>query len=78
MELLNQNILSIQFQAASIAWFAIRIDVFGLFVIMFLIFYAVIRREEGNPVILALLCTQVLTLQDNLLYFLKAVMVLET
>lgn len=80
MEYLDQNILAAQFQAAVSAWFVIRIDLFAIFIMTVLTLVVVMgRKEDGsNTIVLSMLMTQTLTIQDTLFCLLQVWLGIET
>lgn len=75
--LLNQNILAVQMQTGVQGWFAIRVDL--LAIVMMLIFSSVCItvRTSVNPIILSLLLVYMLQIQNSMIVFLRTFMMMQ-
>ena len=59
------------------SWFAIRLDIVSVLVMLVLTLFCVLYRDHADPIILSLLVTYSLQIQNNLYYLLKCYMWLE-
>lgn len=55
-------------------WFGIKVDILSFFLMVILYVVCILSREQADPVILAMLVTSVLAIQDNLMWSLKTFM----
>lgn len=62
MELLNNNILAAMWCESVPLWFAIRIDIISVFMMLIVSLICVIYRNSGHAIVLSLLLTYVMTL----------------
>lgn len=62
MKLLNDNILASMWCESVPLWFAIRVDLISVFVMLIVSLICVIYRNSGHAIILSLLLTYVMTL----------------
>ena len=79
-ELLNNNIIAVQMMTGVSSWFAMRVDILAI-TIMLLISMTCIyaRNQEGaDPVILSMLLSYVMTIQFSLTWALKCFMYLQS
>jgi len=77
IKLLNQNILATQFQSAIICWFTIRVNLFSFSLMMVMDILAVLMRDTTSPIILCMLVTSVLTINDCLISMLRFSMMVQ-
>lgn len=74
-ELLNRNILAQVMKAGVNGWFSIRIDFVAITLMFIISMICVLGRElSGDPVILSMLLSYVMTVQFSLGWFLKCLM----
>lgn len=55
-------------------WFGIKVDILSFVLMVILYVVCILSREAADPVILAMLVTSVLAIQDNLMWSLKTFM----
>lgn len=73
-DLLNKNILATQWQNAVPLWFAIRIDLLSVAIMMSIAFFCVMFRDRSSPVMLALLLTYSISLQSSVITTIRMLM----
>eukprot|EP00347_Sterkiella_histriomuscorum_P019725 403340529 len=76
-KLLNKNILAVTWQAGTAQWFALRLDLLSIVILAFATFFCIINRHSVDSVFLAMLLSNILLLQDFVLYTLKIYAMLE-
>lgn len=77
-KLLDQNILAQQMSNAVQGWFALRVDLFAFFLMLILILTCIAFRDVADPILLSIVVTQVLTIQESLIWALKIFVQIET
>lgn len=77
MELLNKNILAAMWCESVPLWFAIRVDLISVFMMLVVSIICVMYRTEGNAILLSLLLTYVMTLQQNVISIIRNLMGVE-
>mmetsp|Transcript_84054 Transcript_84054/g.116116 ORF Transcript_84054/g.116116 Transcript_84054/m.116116 type:complete len:388 (+) Transcript_84054:482-1645(+) len=77
MELLNNNILASMWCESIPLWFAIRIDIISVFMMLIVSLICVIYRNSGHAVVLSLLLTYVMTLQQFVSSIIRNLMQIE-
>ena len=76
-ELLNQNILAIQMQTGVAGWFAIRIDILAIFMMLFFSATCILVRTQVDPIILSLVLVYMLQIQNSMIIFLRTFMIMQ-
>lgn len=76
-KLLNRNILATQWQNAVPLWFAIRIDLVSIATMCAIGSFCVLFREKGNPVMLAMLLSYSVVLQQYVISTIRMMMQVE-
>ena len=74
--MLNQVILVNQAMNSVECWFSLNVDLLAYFVMLIIVFICIVYRDYGNPILLAMVITQSLTIQETLIWTLKEFMYL--
>lgn len=73
-ELLNDQVQATYMTCGVSGWFGIKVDILSFFLMVILYVVCILSRDLADPVILAMLITSVLAIQDNLMWSLKTFM----
>ena len=74
--LLNNNILAIQMQTGVQGWFAIRVDLLAIALMLIISTVCIVARDEVSSVILSLLLVYMLQIQNTMIVFLRTFMMI--
>ena len=75
---LNNNILAITWQTGVTQWFSLRLDLVSIIILTFACAFCIVYRSTVNPVFLAMLLSNILILQDYILWTVKVYAMLES
>ena len=75
--LLNNNILSIQMQTGVQGWFAIRVDMLAIALILIISTVCVLAQGIASPVILGMVLMYMLQIQQSMTLFLRTFMMVQ-
>jgi ATP-binding cassette, subfamily C (CFTR/MRP), member 2 len=76
-KLLNDNILACQWCNAAPLWFAIRVDLVSIATMMVIAVFCVLFRNESSPIMLALLLSYSVVLQQYVISTIRMMMQIE-
>jgi ABC-type multidrug transport system fused ATPase/permease subunit len=77
-KLINQSILATQMRMGVLEYFRIRVDISATTFVAIICAICIISRENTDPVLLSLLLTYAMNIQNNLTYLLMNQMSIET
>lgn len=75
--LLNNNILSMQMQTGVQGWFAIRVDILAISLMLTIALVCILAREQAEPVLLSMLLVYMLQIQSTMAIFLRMFMMIQ-
>ena len=74
---LNYNIKANRWSNSIQAWFSLRMDLISIVILAFSTFFCVLHHSSGNKVFYAMLLSQILLLQDFILWTVKCFAIVE-